>query len=163
MLIILTFYGLNGKLNERKKPNSCPWPDELGGSETNNNLGGVIMSLTYCSTYHVPVRAGNGRIVGILEGEVLKKKVRRSVHLLRQPRGWAWDVSILEEAEEHGALYTELIDEESTKIYWAPLSEFQSHGVSIDRGFGKQIVLPLAYWQVTRQGAPRVEQLSLWQ
>ena len=81
--------------------------------------------------------------------------------MLRQPRGWAWDVDILEEVELQGVTHTEILDAETGKKYRAAIKDFWEHGVIIDRGHGKQMVLPISYWQISVPGQPQAKQLAL--
>jgi hypothetical protein len=109
-----------------------------------------------------PVYSAAGRVVGEVQGNVLRKCVRRSVHFLRQPPAIAWDVCVLEQAERKGATRTEVLDTESGYIYTAPLQHFWRFGLRLDRGHGAQVALPLDRWQVTRPGERQAVQLELW-
>jgi hypothetical protein len=97
-----------------------------------------------------------GQPVASLSGRTLRKKVRASRHLLRQPPAWAIDLQILEAAKQDGAEWVEIADVESHKVYLAPLVAFFLHGIRIDRGFGPQIALPLAHWHVEALGAQQL-------
>ena len=108
------------------------------------------------------VRAANGKVVGEVVGDVLRKAVRGSVHFLRQPRAIAWDTCALEQAEDLGATRTEVLDTESGYVYAAPLAAFWRYGVRLDRGHGPPIALPLDFWTVTRPGERQAVQLSLF-
>lgn len=108
-----------------------------------------------------PVRAANGFIVGSIEGQTLKKQVKASKHMLREPKGWAWDVCVLEQAESKGVTHTEIYDKEAGVVFRAKLADFWTRGVKLDRGFGPQICLPIAFWQVRRPGDDSPRQLSL--
>jgi hypothetical protein len=98
-----------------------------------------------------------GQPVASLSGRTLRKKVRASRHLLRQPLAWAFDVSILEAARQDGAQVVEVVDTESRKIYQAPLIAFFLHGTRIDRGFGQQLALPLTFWRIETPGARQLK------
>ena len=108
--------------------------------------------------YTRKVRRADGRVVGELRGDTLRKHVK-ATHMLHTPRGWAWDSEIIAQAQRMGATRTELVGEDGTK-YLAPLSDFWEHGVPLSRGYGKQVCLPLAYWQVVKPGDAR--QLALF-
>lgn len=106
------------------------------------------------------VRRGDGRIVGELAGDVLRKSAKRE-HMLRTPPAWAWDTSILDAAESAGARWTEI--ECDGLIYRATLADFKRYGFPINRGYGAQRGLALEYWHVRRKGeAPAAVQLTLW-
>ncbi|MEW6649421.1 MAG: hypothetical protein AB1453_04440 [Chloroflexota bacterium] len=90
----------------------------------------------------------SGKPAASLRGGRLVKSVRGSRHMLRQPPGWAVDCTILNAARLDGATSVEIRDVETNRIYTAPVSLFDQHGVTLDRGFGRQIALPLAYWSM---------------
>lgn len=102
--------------------------------------------------------AANGRVVAVLEGRVLKKRVRASKHLLRRPSAWALDRAILEAARRDGAVVVEVFDVENRKVFTAPIVAFDLHGFGFNRGFGDQVALPLHYWHVE---AAEARQLTL--
>ena len=58
-----------------------------------------------------------------------------------------------------GATLVEIYDVESGRTYTAPLAAFWEKGFLLDRGFGRQLALPLSEWEVQQTDAPR--QLSL--
>ena len=93
-----------------------------------------------------------GRIVGMVRDHELVKRVQESKHLLRSPRGWAIDAHALTVARTLGAIAVRIEDTETGKIYRADLATLDAHGWTFDRGYGRQIALPLHFWQL--QGAP---------
>ena len=133
---------------------------ELGrlGKHNSNSL---YADLDYTTPRRVLVSAANGRIVGQIEGNTLRKNARNEIHMLKRPRGCAWDLCVIEKAEASGVRYTEIFDESAGRIYHADLSDFRQYGLEFDRGFGRQIVLPIGRWQVTQPGRPVARQLDL--
>ena len=103
----------------------------------------------------------NGRVIGWIEGKAICKRVKASRHMLRTPRGWAWDVFVLERANREGLNMSIIYEKENDLVYQANLEDFWRHGAPINRGFGDQICLPLKYWQVTNDCAPFAQQLTL--
>ena len=93
-----------------------------------------------------------GRVVGVVKEHELVKKVQQSKHLLRSPRGWAIDAYALSIARTLGAVGVRVEDSETGKTYRADLATIDAHGWTFDRGHGRQIALPLHYWQL--QGEP---------
>jgi hypothetical protein len=107
------------------------------------------------------VRRADGRIVGELTGDVLRKTAKRE-HMLRQPAAWAWDCDILDAAERGGARVTEV--ECDGRIWRATLADFRRYGFPVNRGYGDQRGLALTYWHVRRVGEPPAAvQLSLFE
>ena len=108
----------------------------------------------------IPVRRADGRIVGELAGDTLRKHAKRE-HMLREPAAWAWDAAILDAAERAGARFTEV--QCSGLIYRASLADFKRYGFPVRRGYGDQRGLALTYWHVRRVGElPAAVQLSLF-
>lgn len=107
-----------------------------------------------------PVRRSDGRIVGRVVGDTLRKRAK-SEHMLREPAGWAWDTAILDAAERAGVRFTEI--EFNGQIYRATLADFRRYGFPVDRRHGDQRGLALIHWGVRRVGeAPAAVQLSLF-
>lgn len=100
--------------------------------------------------YNANIRFYNrsGIAIGELDGDCLVKTVRSSAHMLRNPRGWTWDVAVLDDAREAGATWTRIHDEDTGRVYTASLEAFEEYGKKIDRGYGEQVCLPFKYWQV---------------
>ena len=108
----------------------------------------------------MPMRRADGRIVGELAGDVLRKHAKKE-HMLRSPAAWAWDAAILDTAERGGARFTEV--ESGGLIYRATLADFKRYGFPVRRGHGDQRGLALTYWHVRRVGEPPAAvQLSLF-
>jgi len=104
-------------------------------------------------TTAIPLMRNDGKVVGVVRGNVFHKRVRGSVHMLRRPPGWAVDITVLADAEKHGAESVEIEDTETGKRYKVSVSLFWNRGIKIDRGHGRQIALPLKYWSVEGQPA----------
>lgn len=94
-----------------------------------------------------------GKVVGHVEGQTFAKRVQASRHMLRAPRGWAVDAQSLHDAERMGAKTVEIEDTESRLRYTATIALIRTKGIRLDRGFGKQICLPLEQWMVHEAGA----------
>lgn len=98
---------------------------------------------------HVPIYRADGRaIVGRVEGDTFHKSARSSLHMLRRPRAWAADLDALDQARAAGATRVEVKDLDTGKVYAADLADFYRRGVTVNRGHGAQLALPLACWQV---------------
>ena len=95
-----------------------------------------------------PVKNYQGRVCGCIVGNVLKKSVKRSRHLLRKYNGFAWDCSILENARKRSVNLIEIYDKENRQTYRTTLSNFLEFGIRFNMGFGDQMVLPLYFWEL---------------
>ena len=93
------------------------------------------------------VRRFDGKPVGYIEDGILKKRVQASKHMLRIPRGWAWDKDILEEVLAEGILKTEIFDTEEEVTYFANIQDILEKGQEVNRGYGLQVVLYLYLWK----------------
>lgn len=105
----------------------------------------------------------SGKVVGTVSGEFLRKSVSASRHFLRTPPAIAWDLTALDDARQRGVTRCEVRDRESGRVYTTSLDAFYAKGVPIDRGFGRQLALPLAYWRVSEPGGSLVRQLSMFE
>jgi hypothetical protein len=106
-----------------------------------------------------PIRVGK-HIVGRVHGDTFEKRVQASRHFLRTPPAIALDVQSLADAEKAGALRVEILDTESKTRYKATVAHILRAGFAVDRGFGRQIALPLDAWIRQRPGEPT--QLNLF-
>lgn len=91
-----------------------------------------------------------GKVCGVIEGEILRRKIREN-HILRQPPALCFDSAIIEEAEAFGVKDVEVTSVDDGKVYRTPLSAFREHGFNFNRGFGLQIGLVLSRWEVNGQ------------
>lgn len=104
----------------------------------------------------IPIYRADGRvIVGRVEGDTFKKRLRSTVHQLRQPPAWACDVDALDWARAAGASRVEIFDRDTGRIFSADLADFYRYGVRVTRGHGDQLALPLGRWSVNG-GRPTV-------
>ena len=79
---------------------------------------------------------------------VLSKTVDSKKHMLRTPRGWAIQQSVLREAVALGATMVVVNAADTGITYKAPVDLVLRQGFVIDRaGFGIQVVLPIRYWE----------------
>lgn len=102
----------------------------------------------------IPIYRGDGRAVGRVEGGVFRRAMRSSSHMLKRPQAWAADVDALDQAQAAGASQVEIFDRDTGATYRAELAEFHRRGLPVNRGYGPQLALPLAYWQVTGGRVP---------
>jgi hypothetical protein len=104
----------------------------------------------HCTTAHpraqIPLRSIQGRVVAHLVDRELHKEIDGTRHMLHSPRGIAFDVAILEAARRAGCELVQVFDKTSGTTYRAAFTEFDTHGVRLNRGFGPQVCLPLTYW-----------------
>jgi hypothetical protein len=88
----------------------------------------------------IPIYA-QGKIIGLVVGDVFRKRIRGSIHALRKPPALALDIEALRNAESVGARWVAILDIETNKTYWARISIFWDKGKVIDRGYGVQMML----------------------
>lgn len=106
-------------------------------------------------------RNGDGRVVGVVSGNVFKKKLRRSRHFLRSPSAICFDVDTLRKASAQGANVVIIDEVESGDVYSAQIGDVLARGFDVDYGHGAQIGLSLAEWW--RSCGERPQQLFLWE
>ena len=98
-----------------------------------------------------------GKVIGKLINKTLQKIVKGSKHMLRKPKSWAWDKSVLDEAEKSGGRIVEITDSETNTKFISSFADFRKFGIPINRGFGEQIALPMAYWSVDDHDNPQLK------
>lgn len=115
----------------------------LGHSSTKQRGGQIVYN-------------SQGRPIGrILNGWLVKTGLDPAKHKLRQPEGWATDANHLELPIEGIRLTTT-----TGEVWEATIETWRQYGLPIDRGHGRQIVLPSRFWRVERAG---VRQLTLFE
>jgi len=105
------------------------------------------------------IRRQDGRVIGEVRGDVFRKRIKGSKHILRVPPAIAVDTDALKAAENLGARQVVVEDVENGTLYYASVQTFWEHGFRFNRGFGDQIGLPLHRWQVQRRGEPMQQAL----
>lgn len=104
-------------------------------------------------TRRAPRQALRGPAHGQVRGDVWRKSVRGSVHMLRTPRAWCFDVGDLGAAEAVGVRLVLVHDLESLRKHYATIATVRARGFALDRGHGRQVALALEHWRPTPQEA----------
>jgi hypothetical protein len=97
------------------------------------------------STRPVPIRVNNRR-VGVVDGDVFRKKVHGSKHQLWRPPAWAADIDNLHAAREAGARHIEIVDMDTGSVYRTSIARMLADGFPVNRGYGAQVALALPLW-----------------
>jgi hypothetical protein len=92
-----------------------------------------------------------GRTAGFVlrRGDLLIhfRRMEASRHFLRQPRqAIATSQGVLDALAAMHCTLLKVRDSESDTVYWAPLERILSLGFEVNRGYGRQIALPIALW-----------------
>jgi hypothetical protein len=99
----------------------------------------------------IAIRSATGRAIAHvepIEGSLtLTKEVRATKHFLRQPPAIAFDAAAIGQAKALGAVSIVVVDSETGRRYSSSMDQFQSLAIDIDRGHGRQLALPLPFWQ----------------
>ena len=95
---------------------------------------------------------------GFVAGRIWAKTARASQHQLRRPPAWALDVQDLAAAERLGVELVAIRDQESGRCFWASITTIRRRGLALDRGYGRQVALPLRWWAPTAAEALRLGQ-----
>ena len=95
------------------------------------------------------------RPIGYVSGRTFCKIIVGSKHMLRRPPAIAFDRCTLSDARRAGALAVAVTDGETGRTYRATIADIEAHGFRVQRGFGDQIALALARFEVDgRPAAP---------
>lgn len=84
-----------------------------------------------------------------LKGNVLFKTARESIHFLRKPPAIAIDLEIFNSKKDL-IEYVQVYEKENGFYYTARKIDFIKFGIYLDRGYGRQIALPLKYWDKSK-------------
>jgi len=133
-----------------RKPQRLGWGDRIGHGSSFSKPNYNMKS---------PVYRGDGKVIGYILNGTLHKSVCSEKHMLQKPKGWAWDVDVLFEAEKDGVSQIEIQDRKSGETYHVSIHDYWEYGIGFNRGWGDQIVLPLKYWQVSGIGEPHQTKL----
>jgi hypothetical protein len=148
---------VNNARNATARAENTGWRHLCNG---NTNLSLQIKNTSKRQRSQV-VYLADGRIAGTVTSERFEKRVQDK-HQLQKPPAWCCDVSVLHEAERLGATQVWIKNVETGMSYYAPLAVFWQRGITINRGFGAQIALPLAFWAVVEEPQADMTQLSLF-
>lgn len=92
----------------------------------------------------------SGRVVGKVVGDVFKKNIFGSRHILHKPCAIALSVESLNQAEKVGAHEIQITDKETGALYACPFERFKEYAFPIQRGgFEPQMALTLDRFDVT--------------
>mgnify|MGYP004447603093 CR=1 FL=1 len=94
-----------------------------------------------------PIRTADGRVVAVLDGQTLVKKVVAAQHMLRKPPSWAFDATTIEDALSGNATSIEVRATDEGVIYTTTMKHFLTHSFKFDRGHNTQLAMPLVYWK----------------
>jgi hypothetical protein len=108
---------------------------------------------------NIPVYAGS-RIVGTVEGSIFRKTISGSKHFFRNPPGIGSDISALQDAAAAGASLLQVLDRETENVYSAQIKTVYEKGIERDYGFGRQVILPFRYWNISKAADQPIEQLA---
>lgn len=101
----------------------------------------------------VPIYSASGKVIGRVEGDVFHKTIKPN-HYLKKPPAIAFDIASLDDAEAAGAVFVEVTDRESGLVYRASMAHIRSKGFEFDRGWGRQVGLPMGGWTKRQVGGP---------
>ena len=106
------------------------------------------------------IKVDNGRVIGSIEGNRFIKRVKASLHQLRNPKAWCISKEPFIEQILPSTEYIVIEDEESGKEYTCSTELFAKNSFEICRGnFEPQLACPTSFFQTKGNGN---EQLSLW-
>lgn len=107
------------------------------------------------------LRTDDGVVVAHLVDGILVKKARESKHMLRSPKAWAFDRSIIETASRHGATGIRIEAGDTGAVFKVSMERFIEKAFPLQRGHNRQLALVLKFWDTGRPGDKKDEQLRL--
>lgn len=88
-------------------------------------------------------------------GELFKNALTK--HLTTDPRGIASDAVLWELAKQRGARTVKVAVEDG-RIFTCSVETFDRYAFPINRGYGRQLLLPLGYWSCNGAPAPALQE-----
>lgn len=82
--------------------------------------------------------------IGEKDGKVIATRRALKRHMLRRPPAWAFSIEVINLLQEKRVDEVQVICE--GKVYVCDMSKFLKSAINIDRGFGKQLAVPVRYW-----------------
>lgn len=87
------------------------------------------------------------RIIGFIEGDTFKKKVKRSVHFHERFNAYAIQKSIIRTLQKHNVKYVEVVEVDTGNTYRTLLSNYLKHAFEYDFGYGPQLFLHIKFFE----------------
>lgn len=109
----------------------------------------------------IPVRIHEpySKIVGLIEGDTFKKKVKRKVHYLEKLNAYGIQKSMIRTLQKHNVKFVEVFETDTGDTYRTLLSNYLKHAFERDFGHGPQLFLPLKYFEIVS----KYEQMRLFE
>jgi hypothetical protein len=90
---------------------------------------------------------------GIFEGDTWFKTIDKNCgQMLHTPPAIAFDKADVDAAESHPITLIVIFETSERKRYVATIATLLDKGMWFDRGYGRQLALPLQYWTVVNDG-----------
>ncbi len=96
---------------------------------------------------HTPIYVGQ-RVVGVVAGNIFKKTITGSKHILRRPRAIAFERCTLRDAAAAGATCAAILDRETGTTYAITFETIHRLSFPVLRGHGDQVAVTLEHWSM---------------
>lgn len=87
---------------------------------------------------------------GYVRGKTFYKEVTAN-QILYKPPAIAVQSTVLRKLENIGVDGVFVRNLDTKEVFYAPLSQFFEKGIKLNRGYGRQIALPLRYWVCVKE------------
>jgi hypothetical protein len=92
-----------------------------------------------------------GKVVGTVHEDehgirYLYKTVSGKIHFLRRPPAIAFDETVINQAIKNEVERIVVLDYDTGTSYTCTMKQFEMGALKLDRGFGKQMALPMGKW-----------------
>ena len=95
----------------------------------------------------IAIFATSGQVVANFDGVDVVKNVDQKRHQLKHPPAWAFDETVLIRAKELKARNFVIKTRDTRRTYSTSVWNFSKRCRRFDRGFGRQVFLPLMFWE----------------
>jgi hypothetical protein len=135
---------------------------EAGASKAAQGTTALDTALDYGKYNTKPclIKVG-GKTYGEIRADcVYQKHIHSSKHLYRKLNAFAFDVSTLDEADIAGAIWVEIHDDDTGKVFHTTIANIRANGIPLNH-VTKQLALPLSQWCKGSVVEPEPRQLPL--
>jgi len=89
----------------------------------------------------------NDKRIGSLKDGVFRKRVKKSLHLMKMNYSWGIQLDALNKLKESGCTEIRILEEEENKVYSVPLEKMWKEG-TVMHFDGDQAFLPRSQWDI---------------
>ena len=112
------------------------------------------------SQFHYTKIGAKGKVVGRVVGDVFEKRVVKADHFFRIHLCYCFEIESLEHAQKAGARWVKIVEKDTGRTLWAPISTIYEKDFKPPESNGSQLGLHIRFW--SKGERPQGTQLGFW-